>query len=130
MKVEAKFLLGIGLFFGLVFFLYWFTSYEDAGATMLMFTAFLGALPGGYLLWWSYHMRPRPEDRDDAHVEEGAGAVGSFPDSSIWPFVIGLGCALVSIAFVFGGWTALVGGILLIAAIFGVTLESRRGGTI
>ncbi len=130
MKVESRFFLGIAFFFGGVFLLYWFTAYEDAGAVMLLFSALLGVLPGSYLLWWSRRMRPRPEDRDDASLEEGAGAVGSFPDSSIWPFVIGVSMALIAIAFVFGGWTAVIGGVLAIAALIGVTVESRRGGLV
>lgn len=130
MKVESRFLVGVGIFFAVVFLVYWFTSYEDAGATMLLFTCFLGLLPGTYLLWWSRRMRPRPEDRDDATVEQGSGAIGSFPDSSVWPFVIGSAMALIAVGFVFGGWTALAGGVLAIGALVGVIRESRRGGTI
>lgn len=130
MKIEGRFLLGVALFFLVVFFVYWFTSYEDSGSVMLLGTAFLGLLPGSYLIWWSRHMRPRPEDRDDARIDEGSGYIGSFPDGSIWPFVIGISMGFIGLAFVFGVWTALIGGSLAISGFVGIILESRRGGTV
>ena len=38
MKVEALFLLFLGVFFGLVGLVYWFTSYDDGGGMMLLGT--------------------------------------------------------------------------------------------
>ena len=130
MKTESYVLVAVAAFFGVVCALYWFTSYEDAGTVMLLLTAFLGLLPGSYLLWWSFHMPPRPEDKDEATLSEGAGNVGSFPGSSIWPFVLGMGLALVGVAFVFGSWTAVLGGTLVLSAFVGVIIESRRGGLV
>lgn len=105
MKVEAYVLLFIAVFFGVVAAIYWFLSYEDAGGVMLLASALLGLLPGAYYFWWSRRMRPRPEDREDARPEDGAGVVGAFPSSSIWPFVLGLAASSVGLALVFGAWT-------------------------
>ena len=55
--------------------IYWFTSYEDAGTTMLVASSLLGLLAGGYLLLQSRRFPPRPEDRPDATLAEGAGPV-------------------------------------------------------
>jgi H+/Cl- antiporter ClcA len=126
--VEARFLVGVAVFFAAVCAMYWFGSYERAGSVLLIFTAFLGLLPGGYLLWWSRRMRPRAEDRDDAGLDEGAGSIGAFPDSSIWPFVFGIGAGISASAFVFGAWLGVLGGSMLISGIIGVVVESRRGG--
>jgi len=128
--VEARFLVGVAVFFAAVCAMYWFGSYERAGSVLLIFTAFLGLLPGGYLLWWSRRMRPRAEDRDDAGLDEGSGNVGAFPDSSIWPFVFGIGAGISASAFVFGAWLGVLGGSMLISAIIGVVVESRRGGAV
>lgn len=128
MKVEAYVLLFIAVFFGVVAAIYWFLSYEDAGGVMLLASALLGLLPGAYYFWWSRRMRPRPEDREDARPEDGAGVVGAFPSSSIWPFVLGLAASSVGLALVFGAWTAVFGGALAVSAVVGVILESRRGG--
>jgi hypothetical protein len=130
MKVDGFFLAGIGIFFGIIGFIYWFTSYEDAGSVMLAGSALLGLLPGSYYLWWSYNMKARPDDDPDAEITEGAGTVDSFPGSSIWPFVLGMGAMFTVLTFVFGLWLAPLAAALIVSAAIGVTVESRRGGTI
>src|SRR5260370_26912168 len=95
---------------------------------MLILTAFLGFLPGAYLYWWGHHMDPRPEDSEGAELAEGAGTVGAFPSSSIWPFLMGIGAAFICLALVFGAWWGVLGGALVVGTLVGYTLESRRGG--
>lgn len=130
MRAEAIVLLFVGFFFGMVALAYWFLSYEDAGSVMLVGTFLLGSVPGFYYLWWSRRMSPRPSDNPEATVDDGQGVVGSFPGSSIWPFVLGLGATFVALALVFGVWTLAVGLFLAIAALVGVIFESRRGGLV
>jgi hypothetical protein len=130
MRVEAIFMLGIGVFFGIVGIVYWFTSYEDAGFLMLIGTTGLGLLPGAYYFWWSRHMKLRPEDDPDATVKDSAGVIDAFPNSSIWPFILGMGAFMVALSFVFGIWLAPIAGALIISAVIGATVESRRGGAI
>ena len=97
---------------------------------MLIGTAGLGLLPGCYYLWWTYHMKPRPDDDPNADVDEGAGAIDAFPTSSIWPFILGMGCLLAALTFVFGLWLAPMAVALILSAAIGGTVESRRGGTV
>jgi Cytochrome c oxidase subunit IV len=130
MRVEAIILLFLGLFFGLVGLVYWFWSYEDAGTAMLVGTCTLGFLPGSYYFYWHRRMGQRVEDRDDASIAEGAGEINSFPSTSIWPFVLGMGAFLTVISLVFGIWLIFPGISLIITALVGVTAESRRGGHI
>jgi len=129
-RIEALFLIGIAVFFGITGAVYWFWSYEQGGTMMLVGTTLLGLLPGSYYLWWSYRMKPRPEDRTDASIEDGDGVIGSFPNSSIWPFVLGMGLFLTVLSAVFGTWLMAPGFALVISALVGVTAESRRGGTV
>lgn len=129
-RVESIVYLGIAAFFSVVLALYWFTSGEDGGAVMLLFTICLGLLPGAYMLFWSRRMKLRPEDRLDAEQADGAGPVGSFPDQSVWPFVLGTGMGFCAMALVFGPWLALIGVLMAVVAAIGVTVESRRGGTV
>ena len=124
MKIEALVLLGVAVFFGIVGAVYWFTSYEDGGTMMLVGTCLLGLLPGSYYLWWHRRMGDRPEDRDDATIEEGAGQIATFPNSSIWPFVLGMGAFSLVLAFAFGIWFFTP----ISAVMIRVTAESRRGG--
>ena len=135
MKVEAYFLLVIAAFCALVGFIFWavglatvYATITSGGTVMLGACALLGLLPGSYYLWWSKRMTPRAEDDPKAERSDGAGMVGTFPSSSIWPFVLGLGAAAVGLALVFGFWTAIFGFFLAISAVIGVIIESRHGG--
>jgi hypothetical protein len=128
--MEALVLLGVAVFFGIVGTVYWFTSYEDGGTMMLVGTCLLGLLPGSYYLWWHRRMGDRPEDRNDATIEDGAGQVATFPNSSIWPFVLGMGAFMLVLAFAFGIWFAFPAVGLIVTALIGVTAESRRGGQV
>jgi len=128
MRTEALVLIVIGAFFAVLAAIYWFWSYEQSGTAMLIGSGFLGLVPGAYYFWWSKRMRPRPEDRPEGTLEEGAGVVGTFPSTSVWPFVLGLAATLVAFSLVFGFWTAILGFTLAISAVVGIILESRRGG--
>jgi hypothetical protein len=127
MRIEALFLLFLGAFFGLVGLVYWFWSYEDGGGVMLLGATLLGFLPGSYYFFWHRRMGNRLEDRD-AEIAEGAGEIDSFPSSSIWPFVMGMGAFTTVLGLVFGIWLLFLGIPLILTALTGVTAESRRGG--
>ena len=128
MKVEAKLLLGLGLFFGLMCAVYWNWSLENAGGVMMFAGMLLGFLPGGYFLWWSRRMKARPEDDPQATQAQGAGVVGAFPGTSIWPFTLGMGAFFSVLALVFGIWFLVPGLGLVFWAVIGGTSEGRRGG--
>jgi hypothetical protein len=127
MKSEAKLLIGLGLFFGVLFATYWFWSHETSGSVMLFASIFLGLLPGSYYLWWSRRMHARPSDRDDATIADGAGVVETFPGSSIWPFILGMGAMCLGLSLVFGTWFVVPTIGLVIWALLGAVTESRRG---
>jgi Cytochrome c oxidase subunit IV len=129
-RIEALFLVGIGLFFAMVGTIYWFWGYEQGGTMMLVGTVALGLIPGSYYFWWSRRMKPRPEDRADASLSDGAGVIGSFPSSSVWPFVFGMGIFLVVLGLVFGIWLMAPGFALVLSAAVGYCVESRRGGAV
>src|SRR5262245_52653450 len=64
MRTESRIFLGVTSFFVVIGTLYWFLSYEDAGAVMLAASACLGLLAGGYLFLQSRRFPLRPEDRE------------------------------------------------------------------
>ncbi|MEI7860292.1 MAG: cytochrome c oxidase subunit 4 [Acidimicrobiales bacterium] len=130
MRASGAILVIIGVFFGLMGIVYWYTSYEDAGFLMLMGSALLGILPGAYYLWWSKRMKPLEGDDPDASVSDGAGIIDSFPGSSIWPFLLGMGAMFATLTFVFGLWLAPIALVLGLSAVIGAVVESRRGGTV
>jgi hypothetical protein len=128
MRTYGYFLAGIGLFFAVIALVYWFSSYEDGGFLMLIGSALLGLFPGSYYLWWSSKMKPQADDDPAADVAEGAGTVESFPGSSIWPFILGMGALFTVLTFVFGLWMAPLAATLILSGAIGGTVESRRGG--
>ncbi len=145
MKIESSFLIGVGIFFGCVGLIYWFLSYEDGGFLMLLGTCALGFLPGFYYFFWHRRFHgskyffwgrienppgDRPEDRSDATLADGAGVISSFPGSSVWPFILGMGAFLLVLSLVFGVWFAGPAIGLILTALTGVTAESRRGGKV
>lgn len=130
MKIEARLLIGVGIFFAITGVGYWFWSYEQSGTAMLAGTVCLGFVPGLYYLWWSRRMVPRPEDRDDATLQDGAGVVGAFPGATIWPFVMGMSLFCCVLAGAFGDWLLAPGIAGVVLAAIGYTVESRRGGNV
>lgn len=127
MKTEGAIFVGVAVFFLVVTGVYWFTSYETTGTVLLLLTAGLGAIPGAYLVWASRRMEPRLEDQEEADASRGAGVVGTFPESSVWPLVFAIGIGLAGVGFVFGVWFALPGLALALASIVGGIAEGRRG---
>ena len=127
MKAEAKLLLFLGLSFLIIGIIYWLWSGENAGGMMLIASAGLGFLPGSYYLWWSNRMRERASDRSNATIADGAGVVETFPGSSIWPFTLGMGAFCLGLALAFGNWFALPAAGLVVWALLGAVVESRRG---
>lgn len=125
MKAASFFYLGVTVFFILVGTIYWFTSYDDTGTTMLAGSALLGLLAGGYLYLQSRKYPLRPQDRTDATLEEGAGPVDEFPAPSIWPFVFGLGAVVFATGLVFGIWVILPGAAIFALGVVGMILQSR-----
>ena len=128
MRTEALFLLFLAVFGAVIAAIYWWTSYDDGGAIMLVGFALLGLLPGSYYFWWSKRIGKRPEDDAKAELTAGQGFVGYFPGASIWPFTLGMGALCVGLSLVFGFWTAIFGFFLAISAAVGVIIESRHAG--
>lgn len=125
MKVEWRLFAGAGAFFALTSTLYWFVSYESAGTTMLVLSVFAVLMVAGWLFLWSRRTKARPEDRGDADQSEGAGDIGYFPSSSIWPFVMACGAVVIADSLVFGVWLGLTGALILLVGIIGYAVEAN-----
>jgi len=124
-KVSGFVFAGIGGFFAAITVLYWFTSYEDAGTTLLAVSVLFAALLATFLLLVGWRRPAPPEDRGDADTAEGAGDMGTYPSSSVWPLVIAVGAVATALGVVLSGWLALPGLALLGGAIVGLARESR-----
>jgi hypothetical protein len=127
MKFEWKLIVGSAVFLGIVYAIYWFTSYEDAGSVMLLFSGCAYLMLGSFLLlqWRRRHHIPRPED--DHHAEHSAADLGFFPSASIWPAGMGLGAIFIALALVWGNWYLILGLPLLLGSIVGFSVEAEAG---
>jgi hypothetical protein len=124
-RVQGLIFIGTGVFVVVSGAIYWFTSYEPAGTVMLLAGLGLGVMPGAFLVWRSMVGSVPAEDRGDAEMGDGAGRVGTFPTSSVWPVVLAGGAALTGVGLVFGLWSALPGLVFVAIAFVGATLQSR-----
>lgn len=98
MKVET-WIFGITtVFFVFVTPVYWLLSRDWTGTSALTMTALLALMIAAYLGVHASKMDPRPEDRKEGEIVEGAGELGFFPPYSWWP----LWCALAMGACVYG----------------------------
>ncbi len=125
MKSEARIFLGVAAFFVVIGVVYWFVSYENAGAVMLAASAVMGLLAGGSIWFLSRHAPIRAEDRADATIADGTGTVDVFPTHSVWPFAVGLSAALMASGFAFGAWLVLIGVGALVISLAGYVREVR-----
>lgn len=128
MKTEAWIFIATTIFFALVTPAYWFLSYDWTGTSALTMTMLLAMMVSVYLGFHAAKMEPRPEDRADAEVADGAGELGFFPPYSWWP----LWCGLTLTVIVFGvamtaWWLVVIGFGLGALALSGLVFEFYRG---
>ena len=57
-----------------------------------------------YLGFHAKNMDPRPEDRKDGEIADGAGELGFFPPYSWWPLWCGLTLAVMVFGIAAGAW--------------------------
>lgn len=128
MKPEKWIFWFIAIFFAIVTPIYWFMSHEIAGTFALLFTGVLGAVIAGYLTLTARTFDPRPEDRKDGEVWEGAGEVGFFAPQSIWPFWVAVTLSLIFLGPALEAWwICLIGVGLGIWAASGWLFQFYRG---
>lgn len=127
MRNEYKLCLFAGAFLVAVTIVYYVWSLESTGTTLLVFSvcAYLLLASYFYLQWKRRHGIDRPEDRLDADQSDGAGEVGFFPASSMWPAGMGLGAASIGVAMIYGSWYWLIAGILMGGSIIGFAVEAE-----
>jgi hypothetical protein len=127
--------LGVAAFVWLAAIAYgiWSKAYqghvEVAGLAALLLSGGLLAIPGSFFMFVSRRIDPRPEDRRDAEIAEGAGEIGFFSPGSYWPIAIAGAAAFAAIGFAFVEmWLVIVAGLGLLFAIGGLLFEYYTGG--
>jgi hypothetical protein len=127
MKSETWIFVVCTVFFVLVAPAYWFITGDPTGTSALVMTALLTLLVSFYLGFHAARMEPRPEDRKDAEIADGAGELGFFPPYSWWPLWCALTLATIVLGVVIGWWLVIIGGVLGAVALSGLVFEYYRG---
>ncbi len=124
MKSEARiFLIVTGfLFISAVVYLFW--AKEPIGSTALALSAGLTGLCGTYFAFIARRIDPRPEDRPDAEISEGAGELGFFSPGSYWPIGIASSAVITGLGVAYWSyWLLLVGVIAILMSAGGLLFE-------
>jgi hypothetical protein len=127
-KTEAWIFAITTAFFVVVSPSYWLISGDWTGTSALVMTTLLAAMMTLYLGFHAAKMEPRPEDRKDAEIAEGAGELGFFPPYSWWPLWCAAALGVMVYGVAIGAWWLLIIGVGLGAlALSGFIFEYYRG---
>ncbi|WP_295645619.1 cytochrome c oxidase subunit 4 [uncultured Corynebacterium sp.] len=137
MTSGAKLFYGIALFFGVMDLLYILATIflkdagsliglEWAGATGLTMAFLLALMLAGYLHLTDNKTDIGPADWEEAEIEDGAGVLGFFSASSIWPFAMTVAIVIMAYGIAFWHlWLLAFGAVVLIWA--GTMLNLQYG---
>lgn len=126
MRTATKYMIALFVFGALLGTLYWFISYEPAGAVLLWSFSLMPLIVAAYAV---YHgaMRDRwAQDDPEATAQRSSGEdLGTFPAATVWPIFLVLGVITTGASLVYG-LILLPAGIGLMGwAVFGLMRESR-----
>jgi hypothetical protein len=134
MKAEAWIFAACTIFLVLVTPAYWIITDGSehggdwTGTSALAMTTLLTFMVTIYLGFHARKMDPRPEDRSDAEIADGAGELGFFPPYSWWPLwtAMALGTCVFGVAMG-AWWLFIIGAALEAMALVGWVFEYYRG---
>lgn len=137
MTSGAKLFYGIAVFFGVVSVVYIIATalvkdagsmqgLEWAGATGMVMATLLALMLAGYLHLTDNKTDISPMDWEEAEIVDGAGVLGFFSASSIWPFVMTVAIIIMAYGLAFWHlWLLAFGAVILIWA--GTMLNLQYG---
>jgi len=128
-KIEIKLFLFLTPFFVGAGVVYGFMTGwdEPVGYLGMPLVGLLMAMIGAYLALTARRIDPRPEDDEEANIEDGAGDQGVYSPWSWWPLVIGAAAAIAFLGLAVGWWVLYIGFILGVIGLVGWVFEYSRG---
>ncbi|GAB90441.1 cytochrome c oxidase subunit 4 [Gordonia rhizosphera] len=134
MKIEARIFELLTGFFFLAGIIYTITTalssrgVEWAGVTAMFFSGGLTLIAGTYFRFVARRVEIRPEDFEDAEIEDGAGELGFFSPHSWWPILIAGGAAMFAVGFATGNfWFAIFSAVVILGTAAGMVFEYHVG---
>ena len=90
-------------------------NFEWAGVVSMILSTLLALMLGGYLHFTDKRIDVLPEDWEEAEIQDGAGTLGFFSPSSIWPFAMSMSVLVLGLGIIYlHYWLIAMGAILLI----------------
>jgi hypothetical protein len=128
MKNEAWLFVVCTVFLVLVTPAYWLIAGDWTGTSALTMTTLLTLMVSLYLGVHAARMDPRPEDRKDGEIADGAGELGFFPPYSWWPLWCAMALGTVVFATAMAAWWLfIIGGVIGMVTLSGWIFEYYRG---
>ena len=118
MKTEWRIFIVVSAFLYLACGVYaWWTwgqldHVDWIGSVALLLSALLTTMCGGYFWFVSRRIDPRPEDRPDGEIADGAGEIGFFSPGSYWPFAVALSAAVAAFGLAYPHWWLAAAGLV------------------
>jgi len=123
-KTEARIFLVVTVFLAIASAVYLTWSRDVIGGTALILSAGLTGLCGTYFSFIARRINPRPEDRPEAEIAEGAGELGFFSPGSYWPVGIAGAAVITGLGVAYWAyWLLLVGVIAILLTAGGLLFE-------
>jgi len=134
LKTEYKIFAGVAAFLFGVAAVYGIWTHGETGQVewiglvALILSGLLCAMCGGFFWFVARRIDPRPEDRDDGEIAEGAGEIGFFSPGSYWPFGIALAASIAGMGLVYWmAWLIALGLVMVIFGACGMLFEYYSG---
>ncbi|MBE1492503.1 cytochrome c oxidase subunit 4 [Plantactinospora soyae] len=87
---------------------------EWIGTVALALSFLLTTMCGTFFWFVSRRIDPRPEDRPDGEIADGAGEIGFFSPGSYWPFGLALAATIAGLGLVFWQWWLIATGLIAV----------------
>ena len=101
---------------------------EWVGTVALILSGLLCTMCFGYFAFVASRIDPRPEDREDAEIADGAGEVGFFSPGSYWPFGLALAALVAGFGLAYWQvWLLAVGMVAVLVSTGGLLFEYYTG---
>jgi hypothetical protein len=138
MRLEARIFIIVGVFLVAAAIAYgWWTwateprGMESVGVVCILLSAGLCGIIGSYFAFVARRIEPRPEDRPDADIAEGAGELGFFSPGSYWPVGLAGAATITGLAAAFWQvWLLIIGVGALLLTVGGLLFEYYAGQNI
>jgi len=134
-KTEYKIFAGVAGFLFAAAALYGFWTHgengevEWIGLVALILSGLLCTMCATFFMFVSRRIEPRPEDREDGEIAEGAGEIGFFSPGSYWPFGIALAASVAGLGLVFWMWWLIAVGLVMVIVAASAMLFEYYSGT-